>query len=347
MAQYMIPVEDEERSIVASAIATDEGFDLIYRNFAPALRSFCQLRLGEAADADDACQETMLRAWAAFDRFRPTERMWPWLSSIAANVCRDMQRRRRLSAREDEVARAEVDGPDVEAERLMRAGIVNEAVRTLPDRYRSFVVHRDLEGWSYDEMAELEGTSVASVRSTLMRARKVLRHRIKEVASTQRNWPLPAAIPLAVARPFMRKAKAARARASSLARYLPFDVPSLAVANGLTMLAMTAVVISLPSPAATADIHGRSVPAVSISAAPSVDQPPAAAGAPAHVAVAPGRTQSTAPAATRTVHVPAVAPAATPLAPSAPGKIVIGPLHIYCTKGAIGEAVCNSVPSVP
>src|SRR5438874_1478292 len=51
MAQYMLPIEDDERAMLASVACGDETFDLLYRNFAPALRSFCASRLADPADA--------------------------------------------------------------------------------------------------------------------------------------------------------------------------------------------------------------------------------------------------------------------------------------------------------
>jgi RNA polymerase sigma-70 factor (ECF subfamily) len=135
---------------------------------------------GNAHDAEDACHETILRAYRALPRFRPGA-MWPWLATIAANICVDMTKKRartiwldddRLDSRRDEPW---AEGPEDEAARRARVMVIREALTQLPDRYRAVVRMRDYDGWSYREMAEFLGTSVAAVESLLVRARRALR----------------------------------------------------------------------------------------------------------------------------------------------------------------------------
>ena len=95
MAVVHIPVIDERRLLDAGIDADDEAFDAIYRKFKPTLVAFCTSRLGSASEAEDASQEALLRAYRALPRFDRTQDMWPWLATIAANVCIDMKRKRR------------------------------------------------------------------------------------------------------------------------------------------------------------------------------------------------------------------------------------------------------------
>lgn len=201
MAQYVLPMEADERLVVEHCAARDDAaFDLLYRNYAPALRQFCLARLGEAADAEDVTHETLLRAYQAFGGFRRGARVWPWLATIAANLCTDLLRERGRFADDGALSAVAVAGPYEETVRRIRVGIVTEAVKRLPDRYRAYVWLRDYEGWSYEEMAEVDSTSVASVRSALLRARRALKAKIEEVAGAQGNWPLPAFVPALLAR---------------------------------------------------------------------------------------------------------------------------------------------------
>ena len=194
---YALPSVDEERSIVSSWIdAAPGGFDAFYRRFQPPLRDFCRARLTDAADADDACQDALLRAYSASGRFRPTARVWPWLATIAANVCTDINRKKRDVSLEECAERQDDDAdPDEHLARHLRGEIVSEALQDLPNRYRTPVYLRDVEGWSYADIATLERTTTAAVRSSLMRGRRVLRAKVQAIADGRGWWPLPAAVP--------------------------------------------------------------------------------------------------------------------------------------------------------
>ena len=162
----------------------DEAFDSIYREHRSALLAFCRSRLGDAGEAEDACQEAFLRAYRALPRFDRTQRMWPWLATIAANTCTDMKRRRRaipLSACGDLPPEATVD-PNDELDARDRRRLVGAALRDLPESYRRPVYLADGEGWSYGEIAIADKRSVASVRSSLMRGRAAFKERAQAIA---------------------------------------------------------------------------------------------------------------------------------------------------------------------
>lgn len=181
-----------------SVDADDEAFDGMYRQHRAALLAFCRSRLGDAGDAEDACQEAFLRAYRALPRFDRAHRMWPWLATIAANVCTDMHRRKRpapLSAVDGDLGERTVD-PEIEAEVRAKVNLVGTAIRDLPEAYRRSVYLADLEGWSYDAIARHERKSVASVRSNLMRGRSAFRTRVQALAEERGMWPLSAVLPL-------------------------------------------------------------------------------------------------------------------------------------------------------
>jgi RNA polymerase sigma-70 factor (ECF subfamily) len=239
MRGYALPAEADERRITG-ATDPDEAFDALYREYAPALRAYCRARLGKLVDAEDACHETILRAYKALPRFDSERRLWPWLATIAGNVCRDMQRRQATVAAHTTYVDVAVDDLDELTAARTRRAILADALEAMPERYRAHVVLRDFEGWSYEEIASFDGTSVASVRSTLHRARSVLRERVRDSAVRRREWPMPAFVPLVFSR---LRARLARARTSaaaspvtdSLGRVSAFD-------NILALVAHPAVV---------------------------------------------------------------------------------------------------------
>ncbi len=162
------------------------------------LTGYCYRMLGSASEAEDAVQDTMVRAWRALDRFEGRSTLRSWLYRIATNVCFDMldgrQRRARpmdlgpASSAGSHVAPPLVDGPwilpaptghvvrdvgdpaDLAVEReSVRLAFV-AALQHLPPRQRAVLILRDVLRWQASEVAQLLETSTAAVNSALQRA---------------------------------------------------------------------------------------------------------------------------------------------------------------------------------
>jgi RNA polymerase sigma-70 factor (ECF subfamily) len=163
------------------------------------LTGFCYRMLGSAFDAEDAVQETMTRAWRAYDRFEGRSEVRTWLYRIASNVCFDHLRgrqRRAVPMEMTEPSRAAdgvvgvplpdsafvepapgnsvsthpSDPADAAAEReSIRLAFV-AALQHLPPQQRAVLILRDVLKWQASEVAELLGTTVAGVNSALQRA---------------------------------------------------------------------------------------------------------------------------------------------------------------------------------
>jgi RNA polymerase sigma-70 factor, ECF subfamily len=174
------------------------------------LTGYCYRMLGSGFEAEDAVQETMVRAWRGIDRFEGRSALRSWLYRIATNVCLDMlrgpQRRARpmdlgpsstadgnLGAHVSEetwiqpVADAKVlptdseDPAELAASReSIRLAFV-AALQHLPPRQRAVLILREVLRWQAAEVAELLDTSVASVNSALQRARATLAQRDVDV----------------------------------------------------------------------------------------------------------------------------------------------------------------------
>ena len=189
-------------------VPEDEAFDAIYREFKPALLAFCRARLTDRSEAEDACQEALLRAYRSLPRFDRTQRLWPWLATIAANVCTDMRRKKQavpLSACDSDPRAGRTIDPTDELEARSRARLVASALHHLPEGQRRQVYLADAEGWSYADIATSEQRSVASVRTSLMRGRSAFRVRARALAEDKGMWPL-SALPFAGLRSLLRKA---------------------------------------------------------------------------------------------------------------------------------------------
>lgn len=166
------------------------------------LTGYCYRILGSAFEAEDAVQETFIRAWRGYDRFEGRAALRSWLYKIATNVCLDMkgasQRRARpidinpaLSADnalgqplpesawiepvpDDRAVPSGGDPADIAiARESIRLAFV-AALQHLPPRQRAVLILRDVLRWRAEEVAELLDTTVASVNSALQRARATL-----------------------------------------------------------------------------------------------------------------------------------------------------------------------------
>ena len=143
-----------------------------------ALTAHCYRMLGSPFDAEDAVQETMVRAWRSLHRFDGRASLRTWLYRIATNVCLDAlsDRARRPSA---DVQAIPADGDPLELTMLRqrpRLAFV-AALQHLPARQRAALLLTEVVGWSAAEVAECLDMSVAAVNSALQRARTTLASR--------------------------------------------------------------------------------------------------------------------------------------------------------------------------
>jgi RNA polymerase sigma-70 factor, ECF subfamily len=166
--------------VTTTATTTDQRLEA----HRAAVRAHCLRILRSPFDADDATQETLVRAWRSLHRFEGRASLRSWLRSIATNVCLDMLRSRQrrpapvdivpIADQDDRTIAASVDPADliVERERLQQAFLAT--LLHLPPRQRAALVMCEVLNWRATDVAELLGDTVASVNSALQRARSAL-----------------------------------------------------------------------------------------------------------------------------------------------------------------------------
>lgn len=138
--------------------------------------SVCVGMLKNPDDAQDAAQETFLRAYRRIRDFRGQSRPETWLTKIAMNICLDT-----IRSRKETVSLSEsFDVPDAETteDRVFsreRQQAVRRALDQLPPDQRSVVVLRDIKGLSYEEMCDILNLNMGTVRSKLHRAREKIK----------------------------------------------------------------------------------------------------------------------------------------------------------------------------
>lgn len=161
-----------------------ESLDVLVRRHRAALYRVAFRLTGNAADAEDLTQETVLEALKAFGRFRPGTRFDRWVFRIMTNTFVDTVRRRRRHPV------ASLDGPDLPPlpdtaaspdERAViteQQAIIHQAIADLPVAFRLAVVLVDMEGLSYEEAGAVMRCPLGTVRSRLHRGRALLRRRL-------------------------------------------------------------------------------------------------------------------------------------------------------------------------
>jgi len=182
--------QGDERAVTRFLAGDVTGFEQIVRQNSGMVFSLAARFVGPT-EAEDVVQDTFLRAYRGLERFRGESSLKTWLFAIALN---------RARARHGTLARirgvfsqtragegdefAELDPPDSaaspeEATLLKeRRSRLREAVRALPDEFREAVILRDLEGLSYEEVAQVLAVPVGTVRSRLARGRAQLKEKL-------------------------------------------------------------------------------------------------------------------------------------------------------------------------
>ena len=169
-------------------------FDVTVEHHRRELHVHCYRMLGSFDEAEDAIQETFLRAWRARDTLTDESGRRAWLYKIATNVCLDAMRRRKRQPTTpevlwlqpypdrllDEIAPSEEEPDAVLVARETIELTFITLIQLLPARQRAVVILRDVLEWSANETAELLDMSVASANSALQRGRATLRDQLPE-----------------------------------------------------------------------------------------------------------------------------------------------------------------------
>jgi RNA polymerase sigma factor (sigma-70 family) len=147
----------------------------------PRLRRFAMGLARDPADGDDLCQATVMRALDKRAQWQPGTRLDSWMMTMMRNIWIDEQRAR---IRRGETFVAEEAGAAVGAaggqEQAVELGVIDRALRTLPDEQREAVLLVMVEGYSYKEAAGIVGCPVGTLNSRLVRGRDALMARLGE-----------------------------------------------------------------------------------------------------------------------------------------------------------------------
>jgi len=177
-------LHDSADDVLIARVQTGDhrAFHHLVRRHQERIRNLLFAMFREHELVDDLAQEVFIKAYEALPGFRFESSFYTWLYRIAVNKGRDELRRRKLrrffslqhlddNVRADLEARIAERPHDLEATDLVALGL-----RTLPDHQREVIIMKDLQGFSYEEIAEILDVEVGTVKSRLSRARTAMRN---------------------------------------------------------------------------------------------------------------------------------------------------------------------------
>ncbi len=187
--------EPADADLVALAAAGDtSAFDQLVTRYRGKVYALAVNMVKSEADAWDLSQEAFIKAWKALPKFKGEARFFTWLYRITHNVCYDWLRKRHLRDSEEfddrihgdraaghsPIAPGAVERPDHAADHRELGMEISAAIDQLSEDHRAVILLREVNGLSYDEIAEVIGASTGTVMSRLFYARKKLQSLLRE-----------------------------------------------------------------------------------------------------------------------------------------------------------------------
>ena len=164
------------------------AFEELVLKYQDRIYNLCRYMLGNTQDAEDAAQDTFLKAYQKLKDFSPEASFYTWLYRIAVNTCLDYKKKPffesffKKSEGEESVEEPSSDWPS--PERLYDSKQIGLAlynsIRKLPPKLRTAIILKEIDGLSYEEIADILEVSIGTVKSRISRAREELKERLKK-----------------------------------------------------------------------------------------------------------------------------------------------------------------------
>jgi RNA polymerase sigma-70 factor (ECF subfamily) len=180
----VVVVTESETTFIRMAQNGDRNaFGELVLRYAHGVQHVIYRMCGNAQIAEDAAQETFIRAWLNLSSFRPQASLRNWLYRIAVNTAIDMLRKEKHilpGAVEDFFLMDERPGPEALFLNREQIALVKRTILSLPEASRAVLVLREYEGLSYQEISEVLEIPVGTVMSRLNYARNLLKEKLKK-----------------------------------------------------------------------------------------------------------------------------------------------------------------------
>ena len=183
---------DTDQQLVQRAQRGDlRAFDLLVLKYQGRIAALVSRYVSDAGEVEDVTQEAFIKAYRALEKFRGDSAFYTWLYRIAANAAKNhlVAKGRRPGADatiedaegfEEGGMLSESASPEALAMGNELAEVVESALNALPDELKAALMLREFDGLSYDDIADVLGCPVGTVRSRIFRAREAIDQRVKE-----------------------------------------------------------------------------------------------------------------------------------------------------------------------
>ena len=197
---------DSDAWLVERTVAGDKkAFELLVIKYQRRIQRLIGRMVRDVDLVEDIAQETFIRAYRALAQFRGDAQFYTWLYRIAVNTAKkflmDLKRNPTVSENsfksddDDETSPIEneltsPDTPDAELASKEIAQIINAALEALPEELRQAITLREIEGFSYEEIADAMNCPIGTVRSRIFRAREAISQKVKPLLENQsgKRW---------------------------------------------------------------------------------------------------------------------------------------------------------------
>lgn len=184
---------EENRLVELSKKGDEEAFGALVNRYKKKVFNLAYSFTKDRETADDLAQEVFIKVYYALDKFRFQSGFGTWLYRIAVNHIKDHLRKRKKEkfisfdalGREPSQAENEIQKKEKALEMADRKKLLYRAMKSLPEKHRVILTLRDIQGHSYEEIADILKLSQGTVDSRLHRARKMLRKKLEPFLSQE------------------------------------------------------------------------------------------------------------------------------------------------------------------
>ncbi|KJZ10605.1 RNA polymerase sigma factor RpoE [Halomonas sp. S2151] len=195
----MTPKETDQQLVARAQKGDTRAFDLLVKKYQHKILGLIGRYISDHAEVQDVAQEAFIKAYRALGKFRAESAFYTWMYRIAINTAKNhlVSRGRRppgsdLDINDAEIVDmsgrlADIETPEASIARDQLEAAVFEAIENLPDDLRTAITLRELDGLSYEDIAQIMQCPVGTVRSRIFRAREAVDQHIQPLMTTSRN----------------------------------------------------------------------------------------------------------------------------------------------------------------
>ncbi|NTV94824.1 MAG: RNA polymerase sigma factor RpoE [Thiobacillus sp.] len=193
--------QDIDRQLVERARLGDKrAFELLVEKYHRRLLRLLSRMVRDQDEIDDIAQETFIKAYRALPNFRGDAAFYTWLYRIGVNTAKNYLATRKKAMPtisdqsygdddepDERLVAQDISTPETELMSKQVAMVVNQVVEALPEELRTAITLREMEGLSYEEIAELMACPIGTVRSRIFRAREAIAAKLRPILGTSED----------------------------------------------------------------------------------------------------------------------------------------------------------------